>query len=121
MEGGENSIFLPWIAVFPLSLNPTSPLLVPQGIQCPCHIFLLPLQPLDTSGRASARGKAAHAGQRRALEHTTVLPTVDTALPSTSSLPLVPVEVPRCPQHATELAPSSLFLLLPPLARAPAA
>ena len=47
----------------------------------PLSHCLLPLQPLDTSGRASARGKAAHAGQRRALEHEAERATVDAASP----------------------------------------
>ena len=65
--------------------------------------------------------KAAGAGHSRALEHVNVLPTVDTALPTTSSLPLAPVDALRRPQHDTELAPSSFSLLLPPFTRAPAA
>ena len=56
----------------------------------------------------------AMACQRRAPERATVLPRTVAALcpshPTTSSLPLAPVEVPRRPQHATVQSPSSLPL-----------
>ena len=45
------------------------------------------LQPLDTSGRASARGKAADAGHLCALERLAEHPTIDAALPPPRASP----------------------------------
>ena len=96
----------------------------------PWHPMLPPLSLLlpSTTGHKWPRSLPffyAMACQRRAPEHAIVLPRTIAALcpshPTTSSLPLAPVEVPRRPQHATPLAPSSFSLLLPPFARAPAA
>ena len=81
IKGGQRPIFLLWTAAFSLSLHPSSLLQAPQGIQCHFHFVYSPLQPLDTSGRASACGKAADAGQRGALEREAEQATVDAATP----------------------------------------
>lgn len=115
---GEKLFFFLWTSAFSLSLHPSSLLLAPQGIQCHFHfVYSLP-EPPDASGHARTREKAAHAGQRRALEHATVLPTVDTALPSTSGRPRAPVDVPRRPHHASR-SPTCSCALLSPLRRVP--
>ena len=109
----------------------------PQGIQCHFHFVYSPLQPLDTSGRASARGKAADAGQRRALEREAEQATVDAASPdhlepppcasrgaSTSATrhhagPLLPLSVlpmPRVPR-AARARQCACELVAPPGAR----
>ena len=79
--GGEKLFFPLWTAAFlpfsHLSLTPARSQSI-QGLLPPCLFFL---QPLDTSGRASARGKAADAGQRRALEREAEQATVDAASP----------------------------------------
>ena len=69
------------------SLHPSSTLLAPLGIPCHFPIVYFPLQPLDTSGRASARGKAADAGHLRALERLAEHPTVDAAVPPPRASP----------------------------------
>ena len=80
-EGGEKPFFPLWTAPFlSLSTSLLTPV-DPQGIQCHCHIVYSPLQLPDTSGRVRTRGKAAGAGHLRALEHVSVLPTVDAASP----------------------------------------
>ena len=81
IKGGRDPIFPLWTATFP-SLSHLSP--TPgkfQSIQCHFPIVYSPLQLPDTSGRASARGKAADAGQRRALEREAEQATVDAASP----------------------------------------
>ena len=80
MKGGRDPLFFSGQPHFH-SLYPSSLLLAPQGIQCHFHFVYSPLQPLDTSGRASACGKAADAGQRGALEREAEQATVDAATP----------------------------------------
>ena len=80
IKGGRDPFFL---LGQPLSLPFSS---LSHSWQVPGHPMplshcLLPLQPLDTSGRAGARGKAADAGQSRALERLAEHLTVDAASP----------------------------------------
>ena len=113
IKGGQRSIFLLWTATFPsLShLSPTPGKL--QSIQSLPPSCLLFLQTPDTSARAGARKKPRTPAicmlwsARQSRRPLTPRP------PTTSSLPLAPVEVPRRPQHATALAPSFPSLSYP--------
>ena len=118
MIGGEKLFFPLWTAPFlSLSTSLLTPV-DPQGIQCHCHIVYSPLQLPDTSGRVRTRGKAAGAGHLRALEHVSVLPTVDAASPDHLEPPPRASRGPRRPQHDSRAGPSLSLSLSPPAARA---
>ena len=113
-----------WTALAPLFLSSLLTPVATQGIQGFPHILYSFLELPDMLVRAHF-AKKWHAGHLHALERATVRSRTVAAPcqppPATLALPLTPADASRRPQHAMPLSPSSLSLLLPQLARAPAA